>query len=114
VQAIATAIGFVLGKIVAALGWIGQLAVKAFEAVWWVVTDLVCWAFDGFMGIASTTLAGFDFSGLSTWSSSWSSLPGNVLEVLSAVGVAPAMGIIVSAITIRLLLQLIPFTRLGS
>lgn len=113
-QAIATAIGYVLGKIVAALVWIGELAIEAFRSLWWVVTDLVCWAFDGFLGIAVSATSVLDLSGLTAYTSSWGSLPAQVLEVLAAIGLVPAMGIIVSAIGIRLVLQLIPFTRLGS
>lgn len=113
-QAIANAIGYVLGKIVAALAWLGELVVKAFEALWWVVTDLVCWGFDGFLGVAVGATSALDVSGLTAWSSAWGSLPAGVVEVLSAIGLSAAMGIVVTAIGIRLVLQLIPFVRLGS
>ena len=40
--------------------------------------------------------------------------PPEVAWVMSAIGVPQAMTIILTCLTIRLLLQLIPFTRLGS
>lgn len=42
------------------------------------------------------------------------SIPPKVAWVFAAVGVPQCLSIILAAITIRLLLQLIPFTRLGS
>lgn len=42
------------------------------------------------------------------------SIPPTVAWVFAAVGVPQCLSIILAAITIRLLLQLIPFTRLGS
>lgn len=42
------------------------------------------------------------------------SIPPTVAWVFAAVGVLQCLSIILAAITIRLLLQLIPFTRLGS
>lgn len=113
-QAIVQAIQFVLGKIVAALVWIGELFVKVFVALWHMLTDLFVWAFDGAMGIAVAALNAFDFSGLSANLGAWAGLPAQVIEVLSAIGITTALGLIVSALTIRLGLQLIPFTRLGS
>ena len=44
----------------------------------------------------------------------WSSMPEEIINILGLLGVGPACGIIVAAIAIRLVLQLIPFTRLGS
>ncbi|HDM8072463.1 TPA: DUF2523 domain-containing protein, partial [Vibrio harveyi] len=42
------------------------------------------------------------------------SIPPTVAWVFAAVGLPQCLSIILAAITIRLLLQLIPFTRLGS
>lgn len=41
-------------------------------------------------------------------------LPPDVRGMMVAIGLPEALGIVVSAIAVRLLLQLIPFTRLGS
>lgn len=113
-QAIATAIGYVLGKIVAALTWLGQLAVVAFAALWHLVTDLVCWVFDGLLGIAVGALGAFNFDAFAAWVGTWAGLPAGVIEVLQAIGLSTALGLVITAIGIRLLMQLIPFTRLGS
>ena len=113
-QAIATAIGYVLEKIGAALAWIGDLLKAAFVSLWHIATDLVVWVFDSMLGIAVGVLSAFDFSGLSQYVGAWAGLPPMVLEVLSAVGLSTAVGIIVTAIGIRIMLQLVPFTRLGS
>jgi len=53
----------------------------------------------------------FDFEFLSPCNSS---LSAEIMNILGLVGIGEAMGIIVTAIGIRILLQLIPFTRLGS
>lgn len=113
-QAIATAIGFILAKIGSALSWIGGLAAAAFIALYDLARDAVCWVLDQLLTLAISILSSFDFSGLSQHVGSWAGLPAGVLEVLAAIGLSTAVGIIVSAIGIRLLLQLVPFTRLGS
>ncbi|WP_434998676.1 DUF2523 family protein [Vibrio scophthalmi] len=41
-------------------------------------------------------------------------IPPNVAWVMSAVGLPQCLTIIIAAITVRILLQLVPFTRLGS
>jgi len=53
----------------------------------------------------------FDFEFLSPCNSG---LSAEVMSILGLVGIGEAVGIIVTAIGIRVLLQLIPFTRLGS
>jgi hypothetical protein len=113
-QAIVTAIGFLLGKIVAAVRWIGELFVAVFVALWELITDGFCWVFEQILDIAIVAMNAFDFSGLSSYVGAWAGLPGGVIEVLAALGVSTAIGLIITAIGIRLLLQLIPFTRLGS
>lgn len=41
-------------------------------------------------------------------------LPPDVLGMMNAIGLPEALGMIISAITVRLFMQLIPFVRLGS
>ncbi|HWI05607.1 MAG TPA: DUF2523 family protein [Acidimicrobiales bacterium] len=112
--AISQGFTFLLAKVVALARWFGELFVKVFEALWHMVTDLVCWAFDGFLGIAVSALGVLDFSAFTQYLGLWASLPGGVIEVLEAIALAQAVGIVIAAIGIRLVLQLIPFTRLGS
>lgn len=113
-QAIANAIGLVLAKIGAALAWIGRLFVACFEAAWLMLQDLVCWGFDSALKLSTLILGAFDFSALTAQAGAWAGLPPQLLEVCSAVGLSQALGLVTTAIGIRLLLQLIPFTRLGS
>lgn len=44
----------------------------------------------------------------------WSALPPETAYFLNMIGLSQALGMIITAIGIRLILQLIPFTRLGS
>lgn len=112
--AIVQALQFVLGKIVAAVQWIGQLFVLVFVALWDLLRDLACWVFESMLDIAISALDGIDLGPLENMGNAWGQLPAMVLEVLAAIGLAEAVGLVVAAITVRLLLQLIPFTRLGS
>lgn len=114
-QAIVGAIQFVLGKIVAALVWIGNLAVKVFEAVWDLLRDVPAWGFDQVLDVALLVLNAVDLSAVTGLAaSSFGSIPAHVLEVAAAVGVGPSLAIIGAALVVRMALQLIPFVRLGS
>jgi len=114
VQAIVTALTFILNKIISAVKWIGDLFVDVFVAAWQMLTDLFCWAFESILRLVVTIVGGVDFSGLVNAAGSWAALPPEVTATLSAVGISQAMGIIISACAVRITLQLIPFTRLGS
>lgn len=103
-----------LAKIVAALVWIGELFVAVFVAIWDWIRDAVCWPFEQIMEIAVAAIQALDLSGITAHVSAWGSLPGEIINVLGLLGVGEASAIIVAAITLRLLLQLIPFVRLGS
>ena len=46
--------------------------------------------------------------------SNWINFPPEVANMIGLIGLGQAMGLIMSAIVIRISLQLIPFTRLGS
>lgn len=103
-----------LAKIAALAGWFGKLFVAVFKAAWDMVTDLVCWALDGVLGVAVSMASAVDISGVTNSISRWGTVPAEVLNVLGLLGAGEAAGVIVAAIGVRLLLQLIPFTRLGS
>ena len=112
--ALAQGFTFLLQLIADAVGWVGQLFVKVFKALWDMVTDVFVWVFDQVLGIAVTALGALDVSGITPALGAMGNLPGNVIEVLGAAGVGPALGVVVAAIGIRFMLQLIPFVRLGS
>jgi len=101
-------------KIAGAVEWFGKLFVAVFEALWDFIRDAVCWPFEQVMDIVVSAVSAIDLSGLSSHVGAWGSLPAELINVLGLLGVGHAAAIIVAAITIRLLLQLIPFTRLGS
>lgn len=104
----------VLAKIAALVGWFGKLFVAVFVAAWDFIRDAAVWPFEQVLTIAKTAVSKIDVSGVSGSIGSWGALPGEVLNILALLGVGTAIGIISAAIGIRLVLQLIPFVRLGS
>lgn len=101
-------------KIAAVLVWIGQLFVKCWIAVWDFVRDAACWPFEQVMKIVLKAVQGIDLSGIQPYANQAGSLPGEIVNILGLLGAGTCISIIVAAIAIRLVLQLIPFTRLGS
>lgn len=110
----ASAFSMLFAKLAAVVGWFGKLFVAVFVAIWDLLSDLACWVFDGLLGIVVTAMAAIDLSELNGAFGAWSQLPPELLNVMGLLGVGAASAIIVAAIGVRLLLQLIPFTRLGS
>lgn len=80
-----------------------------------MIKDVFIWLFDAFMSLAVTILNGMGdlFSALDV-TQYISAIPADVANVMSLIGLGTAMGMIITAISVRLLLQLIPFVRLGS
>lgn len=102
-------------KIAAVVQWVGKLFVAVFVAIWDVLRDLFAWGFDQAMSVAVAAVNSLDTSALSSAAAGgWGSVPAEVSNILSLLGVGTAITIITAAIGIRLVLQLIPFTRLGS
>lgn len=103
-----------LGKIVAAVGWIGDLFVAVFQALWDVLRDAACWPFEQLLSIVVSAMGALDVSGVSGALGIFHQIPAGVLEVMAALGAGTCFSIVSAAIVIRLVLQLIPFVRLGS
>jgi len=101
-------------KLASIVTWFGKLAVAVFASGWDFACDAFCWPFDQITDILVSAVQSLDLSGLQQQVGSWGSLPADVINVLGLLGVGQASAIIISAITIRLTLQLIPFVRLGS
>lgn len=80
-----------------------------------IIKDIFIWFFDSVMGLAVMLLGGMGdvFSSLNV-AQYINGIPSDVASVLSLIGLSEATGMIIIAITIRLMLQLVPFTRLGS
>lgn len=101
-------------KISSVLGWFAALAVAIFEAMYLMLKDVFSWIFDSVLSVAVTAISAIDTSSITPYINSAGSLPGQLLNILGLLGVGQAITIISAAIVIRLGLQLIPFTRLGS
>jgi hypothetical protein len=110
----AAAFTMLFAKISAVLVWIGQLFVKCWVAMWDIARDLFCWPFEQAMKIVLSALQGLDLSALESYAAQAGNLPSEILNILGLLGAGTCIAIIVAAIGIRLILQLIPFTRLGS
>lgn len=104
---------WLLGVVKFVIKWFSDLFVGIFKALWDMFTDLFCWCLDKLMSLAVSAANSLDLSGLTGFAPS-SGLPEEIINVMQLCGVGTAVGIIVSAIVLRLILQLIPFTRLGS
>jgi hypothetical protein len=104
----------ILDKISAVVQWFADLFVAVFVALWDILRDVFAWVFDQVLTVAVSGVTSVDVSGLTNNLQGAFVIPQKILEVASAVGLAQALAIIGAAITVRLGLQLIPFTRLGS
>lgn len=102
------------GKISEVVQWVADLFKAVFKALWDLLSDVVCWLFEQVLAVVEAAVGVIDFSALQAYLSSIGALPAGVLEVLAASGVGAGLSIIGAALAIRLGLQLIPFTRLGS
>lgn len=94
--------------------WLIELLSMIFDALWLFLGDILAWSFDGILSIVIGAINSLDLSGLSGYSSAWGDLPQEVTNTLGLLGIGQASAIIISAITVRIILQLIPFVRLGS
>lgn len=103
-----------LAKISALLGWIGALFVAAFAALWDLVKDAFAWLFEQVLKVAVSAIGAIDTSAIDAYAAQVGPLPAELLNILGLLGVGTAISIITAAIAIRLVLQLIPFVRLGS
>lgn len=93
--------------------WAADLIKAIFTAAWDMFTDAVSWLIEKLFEIIKAAIDAVDVSPLSGFADGIT-LPPEILNVLQLSGTGTAIGIIVAAIGIRLVLQLIPFTRLGS
>lgn len=105
----------ILGKIVGFAAWIGALAVACFAAWWLLGTDLFAWLFEQVLDIAISALNALDVDFQQFNPGNYiGGLPPELVNMLGLLRVGEAFTIIASAAVIRITLQLIPFTRLGS
>ena len=101
-------------KIASVIAWVGKLWLAIFVAAWDLLRDALTWPVEQLFDLANAAMSALDLSGLTQAAQSWGTLPGEVINILGLLGVGEAAAIIAAAIGIRLVLQLIPFVRLGS
>ena len=93
--------------------WAADLIKAIFKAAWDMFTDSVSWLIEKLFEIIKVALDAVDVSALNGIADNIN-LPPEIVTVMQLSGIGTAMAIVVTAIGIRLVLQLIPFTRLGS
>lgn len=100
-------------RFVEVISWFGDLFVAVFASIWDLLSDGISFVLDVFLGFAVSMANSIDLGGLNGYNPG-SGLPDEIVNVLRLLGIGTCVSIIASAIAIRLVLQLIPFTRLGS
>ncbi|WP_417582113.1 DUF2523 family protein [Nitrincola sp.] len=78
------------------------------------ITEVFYFLFDMILQFVITVLSGFEELGSFAVGPLLNQLPSESKQMLAAVGFTEAMGMIAAALIIRLIMQLIPFVRLGS
>lgn len=96
------------------MDWIWGKLTDWVKAVWDIVTDAAAWFFEQLFGVIIWLLEQLDLTPVLQAVSAWGELPSEIINILGLLGIGTAAGIMTAAIVIRLLLQLIPFVRLGS
>lgn len=95
--------------------WIYQMFQPFFDALFNFFMDIAAWVFESVLDLIIVIVNSFSFDFTVFNPANYiTSLGPDVLNVLGILHVPQAVGLILSAIVIRLVLQLIPFVRLGS
>lgn len=110
----AAAFSMLFAKIAAVVQWFGKLFIGVFKSLWDMLTDVPCLLLEQALDIVISAVSAFNFDGVTGSLSAFNDLPAEMVNILGLLGFAEAMGIIGTALTIRILMQLVPFTRLGS
>lgn len=101
-----------LAKIAGLAKWFLAVFKQIFVDLWHMITDACLWWFDAGLGLAIGAISMIDAPfDPQTY---YSIIPPDVVNMLGVIGVTQALSIVVSALIIRMILQLIPFVRLGS
>src|SRR5665647_2194478 len=98
----------ILAKMAAVVAWFGALAVAVCVSLWDIFKDSFCWVFEQMMSVSTSAVGSIDVSAMSGYSAQgWGALTGPIVNILGLLGVGTAIAVIASAISIRLVLQLI-------
>lgn len=95
--------------------WIISVLAVVFLSFFDFGKDFLCWIFENILDLVIYILNGFnfDFSSFGV-SALFGSLPPDLVALMAYIKFPQAVGMIITALGIRVLLQLIPFVRLGS
>lgn len=105
----------ILAKFVTFSTWLASLAVAIFAATWLLGTDLGAWLFGQVLDVAIAALNSISFDSETFNPSTYiAALPQEIGNMLALLRVGECFAIIAAAILVRITMQLIPFTRLGS
>lgn len=97
------------------VAWLLALVGSVFVGLWALLTDFLIFVLDSLFGLVLYIVSGmsWDFTTFNPVTY-WNQLPADLVSVLNLIGVPIALGMIVTALGIRFVLQLIPFVRWGS
>lgn len=95
--------------------WLWKLLKACFKALLNFLSDFLSYIVEKVMDFVISLLNNIPgLDSLTQLSNYYSSLPSEILSMMTLIGIPEATEIIIIAIGIRIILQLIPFTRLGS
>lgn len=96
--------------------WLFALVMAVINTIIAMLQDLICWCVDQLLSAVVYILGLLDFGTLDdgAYSAALNGLPADIWNVFWLLGLPYCMGIILTALMIRLVMQLIPFVRLGS
>lgn len=110
---IAKVVALALDTVTSVIKWIAKLFENIFEAAWNMLKDMFCWALENLLDIVIAAVKTLNVDNFKSYVPG-SDLPPEIINVMSLCSVGSAVGIITAAIGVRLVLQVIPFTRFGS
>ena len=96
--------------------WCIDVLKALISAAWIFFKDVFFFIVETFLGLASAALGalGSMFTSLPSLATYIADVPVDMLNMIGLIRLPEALAIIISALGIRILLQVIPFTRLGS
>ncbi|GKT02283.1 DUF2523 domain-containing protein [Acidovorax sp. SUPP3434] len=116
IRAIVNGIQKVVDKLDGFIDWIFELVPRFFKSLVIILQDFFLWSLEQVFGLVKALIDGITGMDemVAKLAGIWAGVPPEVTLMMQTIGLGTAFGIIVAAIGIRLVLQLIPFTRLGS
>jgi Protein of unknown function (DUF2523) len=96
--------------------WVFALVLAVVNTIVAMLQDLIAWVLDQLLAVVVHVLGLFDFEFMhnNTFGDAMNHMPSEVWNIIWLLGLPYCLAMIAAAIGVRLILQLIPFTRLGS